>query len=267
MKEVMYKKETLRVSKDVEQLADDLAGHLIELSKETINQTGKFTIALSGGSTPKALFEALKKPEYSSKFPWDKTYFFWSDERCVPPYDHESNFAMAWTTLLSHVNIPHSNVLRFEGQEENPAKSASNYEATIKDFFGTEIPAFDLIMLGLGEDGHTASLFPGTKALNEEKKLVCQNWVEKLNCFRLTFSYPLINAAQSVYFMVAGASKQNILKSVLDDKYSSSDNGQRAVYPAGRVAPIDGELLWYTDEAAIAELSASCMDQIKSTIS
>jgi 6-phosphogluconolactonase len=216
---------------------------------EAVSQRGRFVVALSGGSTPKYLFPLLADPS-RFKIPWEHTYIFWGDERHVPPDNPESNFKLANDTLLSKVPAPPGNVFRVHA-EEDAGIAAQKYEEDIRKIFSLargQFPRFDLIMLGMGPDGHTASLFPGSAALKETERLVVANWVEKFKSYRITFTYPVLNHAACVMFIVTGAEKAPAVKQVL----TGSGDGP----PAKLVRPPDGDLIWLLDRAAAAELSS-----------
>jgi 6-phosphogluconolactonase len=181
-------------------------------------------------------------------------FFFWSDERHVPPDDPESNYRMAKESLLSKVPIPAANVFRVAGENPDAVSAAAEYEQTLRKFFASgprEVPRFDLILLGLGPDGHTASLFPETTALAEKSRLVVANRVEKLKTTRITFTLPLLNAARSIAFLVSGTDKAGILKEILEG------NAPGEKYPSKLVRPNDGDVIWFVDRAAASELSAA----------
>jgi 6-phosphogluconolactonase len=217
------------------------------LASDAVQKRGRFSVALSGGSTPKSLYQLLASGAFPS-FPWDKTYFFFGDERHVPPDDPESNYRMANEAMLSKATA--ANVFRVPAEMKDADAAASVYEQTLRVFFKLgpdEFPHFDLILLGLGPDGHTASLFPGSAALNENKKLVVANWVEKFKTHRITFTYPVLNNAACVMFLAAGADKASILHEVLENA--------QADLPSQRVHPAHGNLIWMVDQAAAAGLS------------
>jgi 6-phosphogluconolactonase len=179
-------------------------------------------------------------------------FFFWGDERHVPPTDGESNYRMAEETLLSKVPVPPGNVFRIPAENPNADAAAAAYEQTLRTFFevaADKFPRFDLILLGIGPEGHTASLFPETAALREKSRLVVANWVEKLNTSRITLTLPVLNAARQVAFLVSGADKAPILREVLEGK------GPGEKYPSKLVQPSDGKLIWFVDRAAASELS------------
>jgi len=227
------------------------AEEVVHSATEAVAQRGRFTIALSGGSTPKSLYNLLATNARTT-LPWDRMYFFWSDERHVPPTDPDSNYRMANEAMLSKVPVPTGNIYRFPAENPDASAAAEAYEATIQKFFQVqpgELPRFDLILLGLGPDGHTASLFPGTAGLQEKKRLVIANWVEKLKTYRLSFTYPMINAAQRIAFLVSGGDKATVVRSVLEENVPGEQ------YPAKLVQPTDGQLIWFLDRAAASGLS------------
>lgn len=232
-------------------LSREAAARLVQRANEAVAARSRFTLALSGGSTPRALYLRLAASPWRERIPWKATHVFWGDERCVPPDHPDSNYGMAHTALLAHVPIPAGNVHRLHG-EMDPATAAAEYEGVLRAVFGLqpgELPRFDLILLGLGEDGHTASLFPGTAAVHERERLVVAHWVEKLNAYRLTLTPPVLNAAAEVVFLVAGAAKAGVLRQVLKGEYEPDR------YPAQIVRPADGTLVWLVDRAAARRLS------------
>ena len=221
-----------------------------KLALDAVKAHGKFTVALSGGSTPKSLFKLLTALP-AGEISWDKVYFFFGDERHVPPDDPDSNFKMANETLLSKINARPENVFRIQAELDADI-AAKNYEQQLSQFFqlkSGQFPRFDLVMLGLGPDGHCASLFPGSKGLAEKQRLVIANWVEKFNTFRITFTYPVLDQAACVMFLVAGDDKADAVRGAIVDKKQGP--------PAGSVEPTDGTLLWFLDQAAAAELPAT----------
>ena len=237
----------LRILKNATDLFEAAAAEFAAQASAAVRDNGKFTVALSGGSTPKTLYSLLAtKPG----IPWDKIYFFWGDERHVPPDDPESNYRMANQALLSRVPVRAENIFRIHSEEKDAAAAALQYEQTLKDVFhlspGT-FPRFDLIFLGVGPDGHTASLFPGTSALTEMQRLVVANWVPKFNTDRITFTFPVLNAAACVIFVMSGADKAPILQNVLENT--------AADLPSQKVRPVNGKLIWMVDEPAASTLS------------
>jgi 6-phosphogluconolactonase len=229
------------------------AEEVIRAATDAVAQRGRFTIALSGGSTPRNLY-TLIAANASASLPWDQMFFFWGDERHVPADDPDSNYRMAKESLLSKVAIPPANI--FPAPTENPDASAAAeaYEQTLRKFFALapgEFPRFDLILLGMGPDGHTASLFPETAALQEKSRLVVANWVEKLKASRITFTLPVLNASRCVTFVVSGTDKAAVLHEVLEG------NAPPEKYPSKLVRPNEGKLIWFVDRAAASELSAA----------
>jgi 6-phosphogluconolactonase len=221
-------------------------------ASEAVAERGRFTIALSGGSTPKSLYTLLASNARTS-LPWDRMFFFFGDERHVPPTDPESNYRMADEAMLSKIPVAQSNVFRVEAENPDAVAAAQAYEQTLRKFFALEagqIPVFDLILLGMGPDGHTASLFPGTEGLREKSKLVVANWVEKLKTYRLSLTLPVLNAARCVAFLVSGTDKAPVLKSVLEGEAPGEQ------YPAKLVRPAQGKLMWLLDRAAASQLTA-----------
>jgi 6-phosphogluconolactonase len=243
----------LVVLSDLNAVAREAADRMVALARQAIAARGRFTAALSGGSTPRVLFALLAGETYRGELDWDKTLVFWSDERCVFPEHADSNYRLAHDTLLSKVPIPAANVHRARG-EINPEQAALEYEQSVRREVKepTEVgtPSFDLILLGMGPDGHTASLFPGTPAIRERTKLVVANFVPKLNAHRITFTPPLINAASNAMFLVAGADKADALRAVLEGEYKPD------ALPAQAVKPDKGRLTWLVDRAAAAKLTA-----------
>ena len=228
------------------------AEEVVRAATEAVAQRGRFTIALSGGSTPKNLFNLLAT-NARTVLPWDRTFFFWGDERHVPPTDPESNYKMAEETMLSKIPVAAGNVFRIAAENPDAAAAADAYEQTLRKFFALEaeqFPRFDLILLGMGPDGHTASLFPGSAGLQEKSRLVIANWVDKFKTHRLTFTLPVLNAAACVAFLVSGTDKAPALHAVLE----SDAPGEQ--YPSKLVRPSDGKLIWLIDRAAASQLTS-----------
>jgi 6-phosphogluconolactonase len=229
------------------------AEEVIRAATSAVAQRGRFAIALSGGSTPKNLY-TLIAANASANLPWDRMFFFWGDERHVPPDDPDSNYRMAKESLLAKVAIPPANIFPVPAENPDASAAAEAYEQTLRKFFGLapgEFPRFDLILLGMGPDGHTASLFPETAALQEKSRLVVANWVEKLQNSRITFTLPVLNAARCVAFLVSGTDKAVVLHEVLEG------NAAAEKYPSRLVRPSDGRLIWFVDRAAASGLSAA----------
>jgi 6-phosphogluconolactonase len=222
---------------------------------EAIALKDSFTVALAGGSTPKALYTMLSEdPAYSSKIPWAKLHFFFGDERHAPPDNAESNFHMANQTLFSRGMIKQEQITRIKGEYADTEKAALEYEQALRTYFKLkdgEFPRFDLVLLGMGEEGHTLSLFPGTKALHATKRIVVRNWVGKLYTERITMTVPAANQAKQVIFSVTRADKVLALKAVLEGPYEPEQ------LPAQFIRPINGKLLWLIDKDAGSMLAAS----------
>lgn len=177
----------------------------------------KFIVALSGGNTPKRMYQLLATPAFSKNLNWKKVFIFFSDERYVPHSDTESNFNMASAALLDHVPIPHKNIFAIP-TGSTPAKDAAKYEQEVKKITGSKKPVFDLILLGMGDDGHTASLFPGNKILDEKKRLVKEVYLPEKEIYRISFTLPLINKAKQILFLVSGKEKERVLKKILSGR-------------------------------------------------
>lgn len=241
---IQKKPDYLMVVPDAVRLNRAAVEEISTAADATIRDHGRFTLVLSGGNTPAPVY-ALWAEERKTTLPWEKVYIFFGDERHVPPDHPESNYRMAHDSLLSRVPIPQSNVFRVKA--ENPAeRAAEDYEAAIRGFFRLqkgEWPRFDLILLGMGDDGHTASLFPGTPALGETSRLVVANPVVKFQTERITMTLPVLNHAAEVLFMVAGETKAPVMAEIFR-------NHAHDLYPSQRVHPENGRLLWIADQAA-----------------
>jgi len=233
---------------NAEELALEAARKFAEMAEASTKDGGRFTVALSGGSTPKAKFHALTEKPYADTVPWRSIYFFWGDERCVPPDHPDSNYRMANETLLSKVPVPRENIFRIPAEDEDHERAAASYSETLRKFFAGERPALDLVFLGMGADGHTASLFPGTAALQAGDRIAAPNYVEKFQSWRITLTASAINMARSVIFLVAGADKAPALKEVIEGPRNPE------LYPSQLIEPSQGSLLWMIDEAAAKSL-------------
>jgi 6-phosphogluconolactonase len=237
---------------DGEALALRAADMLAAAAQETAAARGRFAVALSGGETPKQLYRMLARQQFSQKIPWRRVQLYWGDERCVPPDDPASNYGMARDAFIKHVPIAAENVHRLKG-EDDPQTAADAYEKELRDLAAKDrppsgVPVFDLVLLGLGKDGHTASLFPHGAALTAEDRF-CVPATAPDGSSRLTVTAPVINAARRVWFLVTGADKAGMVAEVLE--------GLRVplAVPAQGVAPVHGTLTWFLDEAAAAELT------------
>ncbi len=239
------------------ELNEAAARRIVELAKENIAANGRFTLALSGGSTPQKLYTLLASEACRDKIDWDKVHIFFGDERTVPPDHADSNYRMANEALLSKVPLRPENIHRMRG-EDAPEEASKAYSAVLEKEFDLEggdgpnpenFPRFDLILLGMGPDGHTASLFPGTQALQERGRPVISNFVPKLDTYRITLTAPTINQAAQVWFLVAGQDKTETLAKVVEGEY------QPQTYPSQLIRPQHGQLVWMLDEAAAAKLT------------
>jgi len=241
------------VLEDAAALSYKAAEIFVRCISETLSRKPQFSIALSGGSTPKTLFSLLAEDRsFKNNIPWEKLHFFWGDERHVPPEDAQSNFRMAHEILLSKINVRTENIHRMGTEQPDAGKVAEAYEQEIQKFFHItqgQVPVIDFNLLGIGTDGHTASLFPGTEALNEKRRLVAANWVEKLQSHRLTMTAPLLNNAATVVFLVSGQGKADILHQILEGAY------QPDLLPAQLIRPTGGRLIWLVDQAAASRLT------------
>jgi 6-phosphogluconolactonase len=243
----------VRILPDVSAIAKRAAQEFVQAATAAVFDHGAFRVALTGGTTPKPLYGLLANDAaLRSQIPWDKMTVFFGDERNVGPTHPESNFRMANETMLSKVPLKPEQILRMKGEYKDTEKAATEYEQAIRASFKIvdgQFPRFDLVLLGMGNEGHTASLFPGTKALVETKRIVVRNWVGKLFTDRMTLTAPAINNAARTMFMVAGADKAPALKGVLEGPYEPEQ------LPAQMIQPQNGKLLWLVDSAAGGMLS------------
>lgn len=241
----------LTIYPDIDTLSQDAAQHIVGIASESIAERGLFTIALSGGNTPRKTYSLLGSEPYSSQIDWELVHIFWSDERCVPPDSPDSNYRMAHEELLSKISIPALQVHRMPADLPDRDAAAQEYTDEMRRIFGKDVPDFDLIQLGMGPEGHTASLFPHQASLHETRRLVMPVSVPKPPPDRLTFTPPLLNAARNVLFLVTGEDKADALKEVLEGKYQPDE------YPAQIVSPPNGEVEWVVDRDAAKELRAN----------
>lgn len=245
----------VRIFTDAQDLAREAADLFVWLGGQVISGKGLFRVALAGGSTPRAVHAMLAGPAFSGQLDWRRVEFYFGDERCVPPEQAESNYGMANATLFQPLQINPEQVFRMAGEAGDPAQAARDYEALLRVRFGAPAPGwprFDLVLLGMGDDGHTASLFPGTAALQECQRLVVATQSPRGIPNRLTFTAPLINQAQVVLFLVNGASKAAAARAVLEER-----NVEPSRFPARLIRPVQGRLLWFLDGAAAAELTTA----------
>jgi 6-phosphogluconolactonase len=241
----------IRLVENDEKLAEDVAEFFIRSAREA--QDRPFRVALSGGSTPRKLYCRLAGTDCATRVEWPQVEFYFSDERCVAPDHPESNFTLARDMLFQPLGIKPSQVFRIEGEAREQDLAARRYEQTIRQQFAIRAPAwprFDLILLGLGDDGHTASLFPGSPALNEKTRAVVASEAPRGVTHRITFTAPLINHAHLVVFTVAGAQKAPAVRAVLEDDTADANR-----YPAKLIRPVEGRVIWYLDRAAASALA------------
>ncbi len=235
------------IAKDSDELNKVAAERFISIAQNVLRKKDKFTVALAGGSTPKSLYNLLASEKFRSQIDWKKVVFFFGDERNVLPDSDESNFRMANENLLKPLQISPENIFRWQTELKDAEKIAENYEETVISFFDlaeNELPQFDLILLGMGEDGHTASLFPFSKALHETKRIAVVNFVKKLNTNRLTFTFPAINNTSNAIFLISGAAKAIVLKEVLEGE------SQPEKFPSQNVNLNNGNSFWLIDRQA-----------------
>lgn len=237
---------------DPKSLVEGAASYIADLAVRSIADRGRFTVALSGGNTPKPVYQRLAEDPYRQRIDWSRVEIFFGDERCVPPDDPQSNYLMARNTLLDHVPIPSGNIYRMLG-EEVPDKAAAAYTAVLENVLRGKVgqaptPSFDLVLLGMGDNGHTASLFPGLPAVSEQVRWVMAQYVEVVGMWRLTLTPVILNAARNVAFLVSGADKAEMVSRVVEGVY------QPIVLPSQVVEPTPGELVWLLDAAAASKL-------------
>jgi 6-phosphogluconolactonase len=241
-------KPEIKVLANPGELARAAAEEFVNLAGEAVRAKEFFTVVLSGGSTPRGLYSLLAgDASLRAQLPWEKIHFFWGDERHVLPEHPDSNYRMAKDAMLSKVPVPPANVHRIRSENPDAGQAAGEYEETLRTFFRLkigEMPKFDLVLLGMGPDGHTASLFPGTQALREQNRMIVANWVERLKDYRITMTLPLLSHAACVIFLVSGEEKAATLRAVIEG------TPEREALPAQLVRPKDGKCLWLVDRAA-----------------
>ncbi len=232
---------------DAATLAREAADRFVSLAHAALGSRGQFMVALSGGSTPRAMYEHL----IDAVIDWSRVHFFWGDERCVPPDHPDSNYRMAYQALLSKIAVPDQNIHRMKGELE-PAQAAAEYEGELRRVFKIDpplFPRFDLILLGMGTEAHTASLFPDTHVIHEQQRWVIGHHIEQLKANRITLTPPVINRAAQVLFLVAGADKAAPLQSVVRGPHDPDR------FPAQIIEPIDGKMIWLVDQTAASSLN------------
>jgi len=240
---------------DLEAISHKAAEIFLHLSKQYISAANRFVVALSGGTTPGRLYALLGADIFRNAIDWDRIHFFWVDERAVPREDGESNYKLAYDTFLSKVPVRSSNIHRIKG-EEGSDKAASEYERDMRAFFGISgFPAFDLIILGIGEDGHTASLFPGSESLKEKARLAVPVYMQQTKSSRITLTLPVLNNAGQIIFLVAGKSKSCIVRTIL----AGEEKGKQ--YPAGMVNSANNNIQWLIDQEAAGMVTGDKLRQ------
>jgi 6-phosphogluconolactonase len=252
----------LHIFKNTDELSKTVADWMVDRINKTLEQQDRFTLVLSGGNTPKKLHELLSSDNYITKIDWSKLHIFWGDERFVPLNDERNNAKMGFDTLLNYVPVPKDQIHVMETENITPEDSAKAYEEILREYFRLAVErndkrqtindkqkTFDLVFLGMGDDGHTLSLFPGkTEVIHETKKWCTSLWLESQNMYRITLTHPVVNNASAIAFLVTGNTKAKALNKVLKGDYNPD------LYPSQIIKPVNGELHWFTDEAAAALL-------------
>ncbi|NIG56867.1 6-phosphogluconolactonase [Chitinophaga sp. Cy-1792] len=237
----------LHIAKDPAQLSENVAAWISNYILEVLQSQERFTFVLSGGSTPKQLYKLLAKAPYNTMIPWEKLHFFWGDERAVPFEDDRNNARMAYDELLNLVPVNPDNIHVMRTDIE-PEAAAAEYEKVIRSYYDEDDITFDLVLLGMGDDGHTLSLFPGLPIVHEQDAWVKAFWLEAQNMYRITLTAPVVNSAACVLFMATGAAKAITLKNVIEGTFDADK------YPSQLIRPEDGELHWFVDEAAASAM-------------
>lgn len=243
----------IHIAPDGQEWAHEAATLVHAASEHAIQSHGRCLIALSGGTTPRTLYETLATPEWKRQFDWSRIFFLFGDERCVPPEHPESNFATAQSSLFQPLGIRHGHIYRMKGETQDPLAAAQDYEKVLRQLthcVAPHTPRIDVILLGIGEDGHTASLFPGTEALHEQTRAVTVGHAPAGISHRLTLSLGVLNQATMVLFLVSGSGKASIVRRILDPQHPSD-----RLLPAAMVAPYTGRLIWMLDRSAAAQLA------------
>jgi 6-phosphogluconolactonase len=238
----------MTVFQDTAALSQAAVELFVQTARESVDKNGRFTVALTGGSSPVALYRMLAQAPYRDQVPWQQTYIFWGDERWVPLTDERSNAKMAMDTFLNQVPVPKDQVYPMWGPGE-PEEFALHYEQLLQKHFHQQAPAFDLILLGMGDDGHTASLFPDTEVLNETSRWVWAYYLTPQSMYRITLTAPLINQARKIVFLTFGPNKAAALYEVREGARNPNK------YPSQLIQPQSGEVLWFVDDAAASRLT------------
>ena len=244
----------LHIFKTPDEFNHAVADWMVDCIAETLKKQGYFTLVLSGGNTPKSIYQLLSATPYREKIIWGKIHVFWGDERDVPFNDSRNNAKMAYETLLNHVPIPASQVHVMQTENISPKKSAAGYEKILHEYFpptagSSQLITFDLVLLGMGDDGHVLSLFPGTTVVHEEQAWATSFFLESQDMYRITLTKTVVNKSGNIAFLTTGANKAHALKEVLQGHYNPD------LYPSQEIKPENGELHWFVDEAAAAQLT------------
>lgn len=239
----------IQIAANAQELSRIMAEQFVLQAIAAQREKELFTVVLAGGSTPKTLYELLanETEPHRGQLCWEKIHFFWGDERHVPPDHPDNNYRMAFETMLAKVPVPSKNIHRIKSEIGDADEAAHEYEQTLVQFFKLskgQLPSFDLVLLGMGSDGHTASIFPNSNVINEKERLVVAPWIEKLKSYRITLTPPVLNNAASVTFLVSGAEKANALREVLEGDYRPE------CFPAQIIKPKTGKTLWLADREA-----------------
>jgi 6-phosphogluconolactonase len=237
----------LHISKDIEALSKSFADWLVTCIKEVLSKQDRFTIALSGGSTPKKLYQLLTSDNYREQIAWERLHFFWGDERYVPFADNRNNAKMAFEELLNHVPVVKEQVHIMQ-TDIDPQESATVYEKLLHSYFDSQPHSFDLVLLGLGDNAHTLSLFPGYKVVMEHKKWVSAFYLKEQEMYRITLTAPVVNLAARVAFLVSGGDKAAAVYHIIASEHDPD------LYPGQIIQPFNGGIYWFCDEAAAADL-------------
>ncbi|MBH0203715.1 MAG: 6-phosphogluconolactonase [Nitrospira sp.] len=251
----------IRTAANLHEWAQEVAAFIVSVGEQAIRSKGRFIMALSGGSTPKTLYQVLATPEWKARLDWSRIVFLFGDERCIPPDHPDSNFKMAHSALFQPLNVHPDHIFRMKGESENPTAAAQEYEETIRRLTASRpphMPIIDLVLLGLGDDGHTASLFLGTAALREDKRIVTVGQAPTGIRSRLTMTLGVLNHAAVVLFLVTGAGKAAMVRRVLDPE-SDADRS----LPAAKISPESGRLVWMLDHSAAQQLKKIPSDRGK----
>jgi 6-phosphogluconolactonase len=237
----------LHIAQTTQELSENLAAWISNYIQEVLQDQPIFTLVLSGGNTPKQLFALLAKEPYKIMIPWERIHFFWGDERAVPFEDERNNAKMAFDTLLNEVDVPKENI-HVMRTDISPEESATEYEKILREYFKEDETTFDLVLLGMGDDAHTLSLFPGQPVIHEKDKWVTSFFLKAQDMYRITLTAPVVNQSACVIFMTTGTGKSMALKSVIEGNYNPDQ------FPSQIIRPEDGELHWFVDEAAAGAL-------------